>query len=223
MESLLHYHLTLPVNSEGGLTGTAHSIDGETLDAGYEHIDWFQQTATERTFTCPDGGATTPNSEYARCELRDHREWSHDQYRKDEIIFSVEQLVEDHTVIVHQIHDGLIPWFKLKYIRLAAGGLIQACVKHKNQTTESKYALFTDAVIGEKFVSRIISGKKIGEVGFNKPVFGHQLLRVLVRRENTSGVELETSIPKGQGFFYKSGCYYVNNAGIDNRAIVKHY
>jgi hypothetical protein len=55
-------------------------------------------------FRCPDSGASSPNSDKARTELRLLKNYSYTQNSEHTIIFSIMEGKKDNSVIVHQIH-----------------------------------------------------------------------------------------------------------------------
>lgn len=68
---LSHWILTVPVDSTGGTTGQADTIQTSELLAGYSS-DWFHGTDDGGVaFWAPVTGAKTPKSQYARSELRE--------------------------------------------------------------------------------------------------------------------------------------------------------
>lgn len=68
---LSHWSLTIPVDANGGTTGQARTISPATLTAGYES-EWFYATDDGGVaLWAPVTGAKTPNSQYARSELRE--------------------------------------------------------------------------------------------------------------------------------------------------------
>lgn len=68
---LAHWILTVPVDSTGGTTGQADTIQTDELLAGYSS-GWFYGTDDGGVaFWAPVTGAKTPNSQYARSELRE--------------------------------------------------------------------------------------------------------------------------------------------------------
>jgi hypothetical protein len=68
---LSHWILTVPVDSTGGTTGQADTIQASELLAGYSS-DWFYGTDDGGVaFWAPVTGAKTPKSQYARSELRE--------------------------------------------------------------------------------------------------------------------------------------------------------
>jgi hypothetical protein len=68
---LSHWTLTVPVDSTGGTTGQADTIQTNELLSGYSS-DWFHGTDDGGVaFWAPVTGAKTPSSQYARSELRE--------------------------------------------------------------------------------------------------------------------------------------------------------
>jgi len=68
---LSHWILTVPVDATGGTAGQADTIQADELLAGYSS-DWFYGTTDGGVaFWAPVTGAKTPNSQYARSELRE--------------------------------------------------------------------------------------------------------------------------------------------------------
>jgi Alginate lyase len=68
---LSHWTLTLPVDAAGATTGPADTIEADELLAGYTS-QWFHATDDGGVaFWAPVNGAKTPNSQYARSELRE--------------------------------------------------------------------------------------------------------------------------------------------------------
>jgi hypothetical protein len=69
--NLANWSLTLPVDDNGGTTGTADTVSpGELLDGYFS--DWFYATIGGGvTFWAPVTGARTPNARYSRSELRE--------------------------------------------------------------------------------------------------------------------------------------------------------
>lgn len=68
---LSHWILTVPVDATGGTTGQADTIQTDELLAGYSS-EWFYGTDDGGVaFWAPVTGAKTPNSQYARSELRE--------------------------------------------------------------------------------------------------------------------------------------------------------
>jgi hypothetical protein len=69
--NLSNWSLTLPVDDNGGTTGTADTVSTNELLEGY-FSDWFYATIGGGvTFWAPVTGARTPNARYARSELRE--------------------------------------------------------------------------------------------------------------------------------------------------------
>jgi hypothetical protein len=68
---LSHWILTVPVDATGGTSGQADTIQTDELLAGYAS-QWFYGTDDGGVaFWAPVTGAKTPNSQYARSELRE--------------------------------------------------------------------------------------------------------------------------------------------------------
>src|SRR5581483_8334714 len=66
-----HWSLTIPVDSTGGTSGVADTVTTSELLDGYTS-QWFYGTADNGVaFWAPVNGARTPNSQYARSELRE--------------------------------------------------------------------------------------------------------------------------------------------------------
>lgn len=70
--NLTNWNITLPVDSSGGLTGTAITVKTSTLASGYSYAPYFY-TATDgaMTFEVPHNGATAGTSSHPRSELRE--------------------------------------------------------------------------------------------------------------------------------------------------------
>jgi hypothetical protein len=68
---LSNWILTLPVDSTGSTVGQADTVQADELLAGYSS-EWFHGTTDGGVaFWAPVNGAKTPNSQYARSELRE--------------------------------------------------------------------------------------------------------------------------------------------------------
>lgn len=68
---LHQWSLTIPVDPAGGTSGTADTVTTSELLAGYTS-QWFYGTEDSGVaFWAPVNGARTPNSQYARSELRE--------------------------------------------------------------------------------------------------------------------------------------------------------
>lgn len=143
------YHLTLPVNDIGLLTGKAQAIHGQQLAAGYQS-DWFRQDGTTLIFRCPDGGAVTDTAHYARSELRNETEWSFKEASADlPLKFSVIALGEGQKVVIDQIHDQKEPWVKIVWTHKAKGGELRALVKIKDDAPDTVFQLLAGLKLGD--------------------------------------------------------------------------
>lgn len=102
------YKLTTP--QANPKTGHALEILQPALNT--YNSDYFTQNGKSFIFRCPDGGATTPGSDKARCELRDMREFSvlKDQVF-DGLILRINKLPPGGSVVLHQLHDKEEPWY----------------------------------------------------------------------------------------------------------------
>jgi hypothetical protein len=68
---LSHWSLTVPVDANGGTSGIADTVSTSELQSGYIS-QWFYGTEDSGVaFWAPVNGARTPNSQYARSELRE--------------------------------------------------------------------------------------------------------------------------------------------------------
>lgn len=68
---LSHWSLTIPVDANGGTTGQARTVSPAVLTGGYES-EWFYASDDGGVaLWAPVNGAKTPNSQYARSELRE--------------------------------------------------------------------------------------------------------------------------------------------------------
>lgn len=71
LTDLSYWQLTLPVDAEGGKTGTAATVATQTLLDGYDSEFIYGTVDDGITFWAPADGAHTANSPYARSELRE--------------------------------------------------------------------------------------------------------------------------------------------------------
>jgi len=68
---LNHWQLTLPVDNDGGTAGQARTVSAAELLAGYASEWFYGGDDGGVSFWAPVNGAKTPNSRYARSELRE--------------------------------------------------------------------------------------------------------------------------------------------------------
>lgn len=68
---LNHWQLTLPVDADGGTAGQARTVSASELVAGYASEWFYGGDDGGVSFWAPVNGAKTPNSRYARSELRE--------------------------------------------------------------------------------------------------------------------------------------------------------
>jgi len=219
MYDLKNYKLTLPVNSEGKLEGSAHEV---LTDLENFKSEWFEYSVAHARFICPDGGATTDNAKYARSELRDMREYSYKEKFSDTLMFSVQKLEMGHKVVVHQAHDKEVPWFKLAFDRDSRTGIcrLRVAVKMKESSDEDTwFALMDDLSLGD-FITSEMRYTPPGWMGLKKP---H--LKFIIKsggEKKVLNVKPEKTGKYGK-VYMKRGAYYQNKEKKGKTCCVWHH
>lgn len=198
MYSLSPYKLTLPVDDQGNASGSAHEIN----PIGSYESAYFDQETGYYQFTCPDAGATTPGSSMPRCELRNLTEHPVGTPNVEVMTFSVEQAVHGKNLILHQIHDGSEPWFKLVFTQ---GKYIRAFVRPVPGQAEVKILLDDNPVIGQKYKYTLH--------------YDPDLLSVYLDEQLVASVPMSRT----EDYYFKRGAYPSDNSGNGNSYIVRHY
>lgn len=210
--SLKGYHLTEPVNADGQLSGHAREIEGPQLMAGHQS-DWFKQDDKSYTFVCPDGGAVTDTAHYARCELRDEKEYSFKQKITDRLKLKITKLNEGDKVIIHQLHDEKYPWVKM--IAEMKSGLmnIRGLVKLKDSDEEVSLPLINGVRLTQELVSEV--------VWFPQTQDNHSYVRLTVN----DTVQRQQAVHTGaHGKVYgKRGAYLQSEKRTGETCIIVHY
>src|SRR5262245_51865276 len=120
--NLLNWKLTLPVDSDGGITGTAKEI---TSLLGYESQYFYDAPDGAMVFKAFAEGATTSGSSYARSELREMNgtakaAWSLSQGGTMSATLKIDHMpvYDDGSpgrVVIGQIHGGSDELVRLYY------------------------------------------------------------------------------------------------------------
>lgn len=198
------YKLTLPVNSNGDLSGSALEILQPDL-LTYESA-WFVRGNGVFQFKCPDGGATTATATYSRCEFRHLTNIPDATATQDELLFRVTQIGDGEKTVVHQIHDESAPWVKLVYTGKNNGtGYLRALIKKSAGAADTVVYLLTNITNGDWIKSKI--------------VYTGSALQFYI---NDVLVHSETITYSGGTYYWKRGNYYQQADRSGDICIVEH-
>ncbi len=197
MLDLTNYKLTLPENALGELSGRAQEI----TDLSSYNSKWFEQIPGGLIFVCPDGGAVTKTAHYARCELRDLREFAYTKRASDSLRFAVTVLPIGHKVVVQQIHDEQEPWIKMAFDSKGAGKCtLRALVKPVEGGDDVSVMVLDELSLNDIIDCKIDY--------FPKTLFKSAYIRITAGGE-TVRINVKKTGKFGKAYF-KRGNYYQN-------------
>jgi len=169
-----NWKLSVPIDVDGGNTGTATTISNSKLADGY-NSDYFYTLDSPYTdvvrLWCPVNGATTSpgsGSDHPRVELNELTNWytKNQSGISDEIIggrmdvvLSVRQFSATGDVIIGQIHGTGTPAGSYPFVMLhASNDSIVAVVKGDTvgNTGTKKYTLLRNVTLGAKITFSIV-------------------------------------------------------------------
>jgi hypothetical protein len=204
---LRRWKLTLPEDASGTNAGKAVEVSPSALVAGYSHPSWFHSDSKgQLVFWCPVSGATTENTAYPRCELREMLDpadssvnWPAQGTHVLEAQCQVNQIPSEPKVIIGQIHSysgKAKPLVKLQFYK----NRIEALVKvNSNKGTDRKLVF--------------------PEVGLNRDIRYRLKLHDGVLTITVNGVTQTENILANdatwsdQAFYFKAGCYPQDSEG----------
>ena len=160
------WRLTLPVDADGGLSGTAEQLGTAAVTAPW----LIRNRDGSVTFWAPARGAKTVSSEHARTELVSTRDWMFgtDGVHRLTATLAVSQVPqEDPDICVGQVHGGgsikSVPFVMLHY----RDGSLVVVVKQELQGTASQsITLLTGIPLGGVF-SYTITDNGDGTLGLS--------------------------------------------------------
>ncbi len=114
---LNEYNIGLPINAEGGLSGSM--VSHYPPDIWFVDNEYFTVLPSGIIkYKTPASGATSPNSTTVRSELRHLTDYSYMDTMENDVVFSVDGT--DNLVIVHQLHGNIETLYMAKMM-LASG------------------------------------------------------------------------------------------------------
>lgn len=197
-----HYKVTLPVNKNGELSGSAYEVMPPV-----PVVPWFQIDDRGFIFTCPDKGAVTKTAKFPRCELRDLREFSHTEHAYDKVKLQVLQCPMEAKIVIHQIHDKSEPWVKIVWHQKPSGGIVYALIKATDKAKDTRIELLTGVSNKQSVVSYI----EYDPDGMITVKANRVLKKLPVDRKGLGGKA-----------YFKRGNYYQNNSGSGTLSVVLH-
>ena len=212
--SLANYHLTLPVDAAGNLSGKAAQIEPNVLTKGYQS-EWFTQDADGYTFICPDGGAVTDTAHYARSELRGKKEYAYNQRITETVRLKFLELPEGTKVVFEQFHDKKIPWVKMVAETKQGKINIRGLVKTGDGDKEVSIDLVKGLALRQEVNSRIDwfpADTAAGKSGY---------IRMTVNGEQKRQAATHTG--KNGKVYGKKGAYVQTSARKGQRVVIRHY
>lgn len=204
---LSHWKLTLPDSTP------PTEITPTALVGGWTNINWFTKgNDGELIFSTPTNGGTTLGSSYPRTELRelingksDRVNWQLTGTHTLSALCSINKVPPSKKVIVGQIHgkDGAnVPLFKMVYNK---GKLVAEFKKSPTDSADTKVD-FGAYTLGKQLKFEL----KVVDLNATITVNGKSKTVKLVKEWLPST------------FYFKAGCYCIDNAGL-NWASVTFY
>lgn len=210
------YKLTLPVNAQGALTGSAAEVKMPEL-AAY-HSQFFDQAAGVYTFTCPDGGATTDTATHARTELRNLTEWTYKDHASDiPLTLSVDKIAPGYAVLVLQIHDKKEPWAHLDFKADAKGtATLKLSYRQRDGDDPVSVLLLDNLLLGQRI--------NVTQWEYQPPKwFGIINGKLIVVANGVRKAVTMKRKGKGGSAYFKRGCYYQNANRKGDVCVITHY
>lgn len=204
---LSQWKLTLPVDSEAEKSGKAAEVQPAQLVKGYRNDPFFQHTADgSLQFWCPVDGATTENTTYPRCELRelvdptdDKVVWGAAGSHVLDARCTVIEVPSSQKVIIGQIHSysgKARPLIKLQFFK----GRIEALVKKSPTQGGDLKKTFPEVGLGVPLMYQI----KLSD--------GKLQITVNDSAKTIDVYELDPQWAE-QTFYFKAGVYPQDNEG----------
>jgi hypothetical protein len=203
---LSHWTLGLPIDANGGITGTAVSITTASLMNGYTSDYFYTKADSGVVFWAPVNGATTSGSTHPRSEFREVLKptdnsvnWSYTTPSKLYAKLAVNQVPADTgKLVIGQIHGyGTVnvPMVLIffSYNKTTKTATVYAGVHNASDTQAKDYTLATNIALDQKFTYELdVSDKAV--------------LSISVNGATPINVNIDVSW-KGASLYYKAGNY----------------
>lgn len=205
---LKHWKLTLPVDSTGAHGGHASEVSATKLAAGFTDSHFQVDPSGALVFWCPVNGATTDDTEFPRCELREMLtqedpsvNW---RSRGTHLLAArcrVTAVPSNPKVVIGQIHGysksgKARPLIKLQYFK----GRIEALVKSSPTKGKDITLVWPQVGLSHDFTYQI----KLQDGVLSVTVNG---------KEQTEDIVKNDPAWADQTFYFKAGAYPQDNEG----------
>lgn len=203
---LSHWKLTLPVDADGGITGTAAELTPAQLQGAPAYSSGWFSTAPDGGlhFWAPANGAKTGNTDYARSELRellnpadDNQNWSSTTNSVLDARLAINAVpASTLKVVVGQIHGfGTGPLVKLRYQYSTSSktGKLDALLNTTpTSSSTTSYPLATGIALNQSFYYHV--------------TVSNGVLSMSVNGATATKITIDPSWA-GTGFYFKAGVY----------------
>lgn len=196
-----NFKLTLPISSDYKASGPAHEITTPQDLVDGNSFFFFENKSDHMVLRCPDKGATTPSTTYARSELRHLTDYAVNEPSSLSAKIAVDAAKTTKNLHIMQIHGGGSPWVKITY----KNGLVRAMVKPYDDSADD-----TKIVIAENI--------PLGQVmDLSLDYDGNGELSITL-----DGYTVKVQMSRSGTYYYKMGAYPSDDTDEGFLYIVRH-